>query len=75
MCEKNAWSLPRYTEDIISPPVLRRMLERLSMENWSNLDEFASFAASVDEMRKEFRTRVTPRLPYLRSLRQALEEI
>ena len=75
MCEKNAWSLPRYTEDIISPPVLRRLLERLSMENWSNLDEFASFAASVDEMRKEFRTRISPRLPYLRSLRQEFEEI
>ena len=73
MCEKSAWSLPRYTEDIVSAPVLRRMLERLSMENWSNLDEFASFAASIDEMRKEFRTRVSPRLPYLRSLKHELE--
>ncbi len=74
MCEKSAWTLPRYTDDIISAPVLRRLLERLSMENWSNLEEFASFAASVDEMRKEFRNRIEPRLPYLRSLKKELEE-
>ena len=74
MCEKNAWTLPRYTEDIISAPVLRRMLERLSMENWSNLDEFASFAAGVDEMRKSFQSRIQPRLPYLRSLERELKE-
>jgi uncharacterized membrane-anchored protein YhcB (DUF1043 family) len=74
MCEKNAWRLPRYTEDVISAPILRRLLERLSMENWSNLDEFASFAVSVDEIRKAFQARLEPRLPYLRSLKRELEE-
>jgi hypothetical protein len=74
MCEKSAWTLPRYTEDVISAPVLRRLLERLSMENWSNLDEFASFTASVDEIRKSFKARIEPRLPYLRSLRRELDE-
>ena len=73
MCEKNAWTLPRYTEDVISAPVLRRLLERLSMENWSNLDEFTSFAASIDEIRKSFQARIEPRLPYLRSLKRELE--
>ncbi len=74
MCEKNAWTLPRYTEDVISAQALRRLLERLSMENWSNLEEFASFAASVAEIRKAFQARVEPRLPYLQSLRQELEQ-
>jgi uncharacterized membrane-anchored protein YhcB (DUF1043 family) len=74
MCEKNAWTLPRYTEDVISAQVVRRLLERLSMENWSNLEEFASFAASVAEIRKAFHARVEPRLPYLQSLRQELEQ-
>ncbi|MGZ5480018.1 MAG: hypothetical protein ACXWGZ_10520 [Candidatus Aminicenantales bacterium] len=74
MCEKDAWTLPRYTEDVISAQVLRRLLERLSMENWSNLEEFASFAASVAEIRKAFHARVEPRLPYLQSLRQELEQ-
>ncbi|MGZ5424121.1 MAG: hypothetical protein ACXW2V_05905, partial [Candidatus Aminicenantales bacterium] len=74
MCEKSAWTLPRYTEDVISAQVLRRLLERLSMENWSNLEEFASFAASIAEIRKAFHARVEPRLPYLQSLRQELEQ-
>lgn len=74
MCEKDAWTLPRYTEDVISAQVLRRLLERLSMENWSNLEEFASFAASIAEIRKAFHARVEPRLPYLQSLRQELEQ-
>ncbi len=74
MCEKSAWTLPRYTDDIISAQVLRRLLERLSMENWSNLEEFAAFAASVVEMRKAFQARIDPRLPYLHALRQELEE-
>lgn len=74
MCEKNAWTLPRYTEDVISAQILRRLLERLSMENWSNLEEFASFAASIAEIRKAFHARVEPRLPYLQSLRQELEQ-
>lgn len=47
MCEKSSWTLPRYTQEIINPQVLRRLLERLSMENWSNLEEFASFSAAV----------------------------
>jgi uncharacterized membrane-anchored protein YhcB (DUF1043 family) len=74
MCEKSAWTLPRYTLDIVSSTVLRRLLERLSMENWSNLDEFAAFAAGVDEIRKAFADRLEPRLPYLRSLKRELEE-
>lgn len=74
MCEKNAWALPRYTEEIINPQVLRRMLERLSMENWSNLEEFASFATTGAEVRQAFRARLEPRLPYLLSLKRDVEE-
>jgi len=74
MCEKNAWTLPSYTEEIINPQVLRRMLERLSMENWSNLEEFASFATAVAELRQAFRARLEPRLPYLLSLKRDVEE-
>ncbi len=74
MCEKNAWTLPRFTDDIISAQVLRQLLERLSMENWSNLDEFAAFTSSVAEIRKAFQARIEPRLPYLLSIRQDLEQ-
>ncbi len=74
MCEKGAWVLPRFTEDILNPQVLRRLLERLSMENWSNLEEFSSFAAGMTEIRQAFRARTTPRLPYLAALRDEIEE-
>ena len=75
MCEKSSWSLPRYTEEIINPQVLRRLLERLSMENWSNLEEFAAFSASMDEVRRAFEARLEPRLAYLLSLKRELEEV
>jgi hypothetical protein len=74
MCEKNAWSLPRYTEEIISAQILRRLLERLSMENWSNLDEFAAFVSSVAEIRQAFKARIEPRRPYLLSLKREIEQ-
>jgi hypothetical protein len=74
MCEKSSWSLPCYTEDILNPQILRRLLERLSMENWSNLEEFAAFTADMGEIRKSFKARLEPRLPYLLSLKRQIEE-
>jgi len=74
MCEKSAWSLPRATEDVLNPSVLRRLLERLSVENWSNLEEFAAFSASMADLGHAFRARTEPRLAYLLALLRELEE-
>jgi hypothetical protein len=74
MCEKSSWRLPTYTADVLDTQVLRRLLERLSMENWSNLEEFASFAVTVADLRRDFQARVEPRLPYLRALLGEIEE-
>ena len=74
MCEKSSWTLPRYTEEIINTQVLRGLLERLSMENWSNLEDFGSFSASVAEIRKAFQARIEPRRLYLLALKQEIEE-
>ena len=74
MCEKSSWTLPRFTEDAINTQVLRRLLERLSMENWSNLDDFASFSSSIGEIRKLFLARIEPRRPYLLALLREIEE-
>jgi len=73
MCEKSAWSLPRYTQEILNSQVLRRLLERLSMENWSNLEEFASFSAAMSEIKKAFQAKVESRLAYLLSLKREIE--
>jgi hypothetical protein len=73
MCEKSSWTMPAYTAGVLDPQVLRRLLERLSMENWSNLEEFATFAASVADIRMAFQARIEPRLPYLLSLIREIE--
>ena len=74
MCEKNAWRLPRFTADVLDAQVLRRLLERLSMENWSNLEEFAAFSVAVADLRRDFQARVEPRLAYLRAIVAEIEE-
>ncbi len=73
MCEKSSWSLPRYTQEILNSQVLRQLLERLSMENWSNLEEFASFSAAMSELKKAFQAKVEPRRAYLLSLKREIE--
>lgn len=73
MCEKSSWALPRYTQDVLNSQVLRRLLERLSMENWSNLDEFTSFSAAVSEIRQAFQAKVEPRRAYLLALKREIE--
>ncbi|HYA49472.1 MAG TPA: hypothetical protein VEG35_07205 [Burkholderiales bacterium] len=73
MIEKRVWELPEYTADVLSVPPLRGLLERLSMENWSNPEEFASFRKAAAELEKAYFARVTPRGPYLRALKKELE--
>ncbi len=73
MCEKSSWSLPSYTQEILNSQVLRRLLERLSMENWSNLEEFASFSAAMSEIKTAFQAKVEPRYAYLLSLKREIE--
>jgi hypothetical protein len=74
MTEKKAWALPSFTGEILNTTALRSLLERLSMENWSNPDEFSSFYAAVMEMRSAFLARLEPRGRYLRSLKRDIEQ-
>ncbi len=73
MIEKRVWELPDYTADVLSVPSLRGLLERLSMENWSNPEEFASFRNAAEGLKKAFLTRLSPRAAYLRALKKELE--
>jgi hypothetical protein len=73
MTEKRIWGLPEYTADVLNAHSLRTILERLSMENWSNPEEFASFTAAAAEMKKAYSDRITPRGAYLRALKKELE--
>jgi hypothetical protein len=73
MCEREACRLPRYTGDILSIAVLKDILERLNMDNWSNQEDFAVFEGTAHKMKDEFNRRITPPAQYLRSIVQELE--
>jgi hypothetical protein len=72
MTEKKIWDFPAFTSPVVNSQSLRGILERLSMENWSNPEEFASFVAAAAEIRKAFLELVTPRGAYLRALMREL---
>lgn len=72
MCEKDNCSLPEYTAKVLSLDVLKSALEKVSMQNWSNQDDFASFDNFAKELKDSFYTRITPPAAYLKSIMKEL---
>jgi len=68
MCEKENCSLPKYTMEIINTDVLKDILEKLSMENWSNQDDFTHFEKYAKNLKNNYYTRITPPALYLKSI-------
>jgi hypothetical protein len=73
MCEKDNCSLPEYTLEILNLDVLKSALEKVSMQNWSNQDDFAAFDNFAKELKDSFYSRITPPAAYLLSIMQELE--
>jgi hypothetical protein len=73
MTEKKAWRLPEVTGEVLNLTALRIFLERLSMENWSNPEEFASFLEAASQLKNAWILRASPRGAYLRALKKELE--
>jgi hypothetical protein len=73
MCEKDNCSLPEYTLDILNLDVLKSALEKVSMQNWSNQDDFAAFDNFAKELKDSFYSRITPPADYLLSIMKELE--
>lgn len=73
MCERESCRLPRFTLDILNPGVLKDLLERLNMDNWSNQEDFAAFEAVAAQLKDAFHKRITPPARYLRAVIQELE--
>lgn len=73
MCERESCRLPRYTEDILNLSMLKDVLERLNMDNWSNQVDFAAFDGFAVQTKDAFYRRITPPAQYLRSIIQELE--
>jgi translation initiation factor 2 beta subunit (eIF-2beta)/eIF-5 len=66
-------NLPRFTEDILNMDVLKNILEKVSMENWSNQDDFTSFDKLTNDLKESFYAKITPPDKYLDSIKEELE--
>ncbi len=66
-------NMPQFTEDILNLDVLKNILEKVSMENWSNQDDFTSFDTLTNDLKESFYAKITPPEKYLESIRDELE--
>jgi hypothetical protein len=72
LCEREGAVLPGYTADILNLDLLKDILEKLSMENWSNPVEFNSFRTTIESLKDAYYAKITPPSHYLRSLIEEL---
>lgn len=72
MCENESCSLPTYTSDILNVDVLKTILEKVSMENWSNQEDFSSFEKYANELKSSFQEQTSSHTEYLQSLIEEL---
>ena len=68
LCEREGAVLPQFTADILNLDLLKEILEKLSMENWSNPAEFSGFQTMVDSLKDAYYAKITPPALYLKSL-------
>jgi len=73
MCEKENCSLPMHTADILSVLVLKDILEKLNMDNWSNEEDFNAFESYATKLKDTFYKKITPPALYLKSIVDELE--
>jgi hypothetical protein len=72
MCEEEGAVLPQFTTKILNRDVLKDILEKLSMENWSNPSDFNSFRSLIESLKDAYHARITPPVYYLKSLIEEL---
>ncbi len=72
MLEKETCSLPEYTKDVINSKTIKEMLENLSMQNWSNQDDFTFFDEYAKKIKSDYETKVTSKVDYLKAIIQEL---
>jgi hypothetical protein len=68
LCEREGAVLPQFTADILNLDLLKEILEKLSMENWSNPAEFSGFQTMVESLKDAYYAKITPPALYLKSL-------
>jgi len=73
MCEKDNAALPRFSSEVLNVGVLKDIVEKLNMDNWSNADDFRSFEEFAGGLKDRFYKRITPPAHYLQSIVEELE--
>lgn len=73
LCQRENCSLPDYTHEVLNLDVLKDILEKVSMQNWSNQDDFAAFDKLAKELKDAFYSKITPPAAYLHSILKELE--
>lgn len=73
MCERENAVLPGFTVEILNLDILKDILEKLSMENWSNPADFSAFRTQIEALKDAYYARITPPVHYLRSLMEELK--
>jgi hypothetical protein len=68
MCEREGAVMPQFTEEILNQDILKEILEKLSMENWSNPSDFSSFRTQIEALKDAYYAKITPPVNYLESL-------
>jgi hypothetical protein len=72
MCEKENAALPEFTIEILNEDILKDVLEKLSMENWSNPADFTAIRTLIETLKDAYYAKITPPIHYLRSLIEEL---
>jgi len=73
MCEKEVCSLPKYTIEILNVDILKIILEKVSMENWSDQEDFSSFDDYAKSLKDSYYEKIDPPAKYLDSIINELE--
>jgi hypothetical protein len=68
MLEKESCTLPEYTIGIMNMDVLKEILEKLSMQNWSKKNDFSLFNDYAAKLKKDYYARISSLVDYLKSL-------
>lgn len=73
LCEKDKNFLPEFTQDVLNMDVFKNTLEKVSMENWSNQEDFTAFDEFVKGLKEKFYAKITPPAEYLHSIVRELK--
>ncbi len=72
LLEKENCNLPQHTISVINERVLKEMLENLSMQNWSNQDDFTFFDEYAVRIMTAFEAATEPKVEFLKSIVEEL---